>query len=637
MIRRLSRTNYKIFAMDIESHNDEESLAKRETSMWLGCFIDETSEKNDPRSYFYSMDEFIDRLEEESSPYPRRNANEARKCKNVCVYIFNLSFEWSFILPCLLERGFEFRESFSDGDEFVYNSVSTKSVSSVWQVSLRFGKKNGKVIIRDLSKIFSGSLASVAKAFDLPTQKGEIDYRLNRLHGHIITNKERFYCFDDTRIIVDILMKMQELDDRDFWNAISAASYSMRKMIRMGYPRSYRPYREFRKDYPELGQEETDFLRRSVSGGITYAVSQWQFKDIHDDIGHIDLHQAHPSSLYNHLFPKGEGEYFRGKPVLGKICCCRIRIGYDFVRLHSVIQLIGIEMIDGYELVVWDFEIPTMKKCYGNLRIEYIDGYAYKMGPLPWRKYYLSNYEKRKEAKRNKDAFFTMYYKLLNNSSYGKLLERPHDRVFANIVRDDGVIDSIVEEAKDIRVNAKYTYLPVGSCCPAYTRVTLVEAALRLGWENVLYFDTDSIFFLRNEKSLAGMQTLDFEDHLGGWGYEETLTRAQFTAPKRYKTQDDGGKVTIKAGGINFNEYIQRVHRESVQELLDAGMSLREAVGYVSLDYEEVNITTSSWKVQRAFRCKGGTLIDFQVKEMKIPPKYLDIYERNADNIDTGS
>lgn len=645
MERRLGRRKFRVYAMDIESHNDEESLAKRETSAWLGCFIDENSKAEDPASYFYSMEEFVDKLESESRPQPRRRANDTRKCANICVYIYNLSFEWSFLLPVLLERGFRFSATFGKEEEKVYTTVSTKSVSSVWEARLRFDSKHGLIVIRDLAKIYGGGLANVAKAFGLETQKGEIDYRENRLHREIVeengrrhlyvTDEERVYCFKDTRIIIEILLKMQEINDRDFWGAISMASYSMKKMLRFGWPRSFHPYKRFREKYPELDQEETDFLRKSVAGGITYACEAYQYKNVCADIGHIDLHQAHPSSLYWHLYPSGKGTYFKGRPMAGKICCCRILVSYDDVRLHSVIALIGTSFITDRELTVWDFEIPTMMKCYVNLRITYLDGYAYEMHTLPWRKYYLSNYNKRKEAKARKDSFFTLYYKLLNNSSYGKLLERPHSVIYENYVREDGVIDSIVMPAPEAKVNAKYTYIPVGSCCPAYTRVTLVEAALKLGWRNVLYFDTDSIFFIKNEESMKGVESLDFEDHLGGWGWEEeSLARAQFTAPKRYKTEDDKGNVTIKAGGINFNDYIQRTHEPEIEKMMEQGMSLREAIANVPIDYEEVNIVSSTWRVQRAFRCKGGTLIDFQEKEMKVPDKYRDIYEKNAYNKD---
>lgn len=613
MIRRLGRRKYKIYAMDLETHNDEESRAMRKTSMWLGCMIDETNAVDDPASYFYNMDEFLDRLEDETRP--KRTKDKTRLCCNVAVYIFNLSFEYSFIIPYLLKRGFAFKPHIEKEDEFVFSSVTTKSCSSVWSVELKFGKKNGRVVLRDLRKIFSGSLASVAKSFGLETQKGEIDYTLNRLHGHIVTEEEKEYCFKDTRIIVEILMKMNEKDDKDFWNSISMASYSMKKMLKRGYPRAIRPYAAYRQDYPELGKEESDFLREGVEGGITYAVAAYQFKVINEKIGHCDKHSMHPSSAYLNLFPYGFGTYFKGKPPMGRISACRIRISYDDVRLHSVIKLIGLPFITDKEIVVWDFEIPTMRKCYVNLKVEYIDGYAYKMRPLPWRKYYSDCYNKRLEAKAKGDKFNILYYKLLINSSYGKHLEKPHNKTFVNYVRDDGVIDSIIEDKapEECKVNAKYTYLPVGSAIPAYSRVDLIESALKIGWQYIVYFDTDSIFFLWNEETEKAWSQFNQEDFLGGWGWEEMIDRAQFTAPKRYKKEVDG-RTDVKAAGINFDKY-KKEHGLNPDD---------------DLPFDEVNIVSSLWKVQRAYRVEGGTIIEFQDKEMSVQKKYEMIYNKNA-------
>ena len=554
MIHNIGRRKYKVFAMDVESHNDEESIAKNETSIWLGCMIDETSQKDDPKSYFYTIQEFLDRLQEETAP--KRTKNKTRLCKNVAIYIYNASFEYSFLLPVMLENGFAFKEKIEDDDEYVYNAVSTKSCSSVWSVELKFGKKNGKVVIRDLAKIYGGGLGNVAKSFGLDTQKGEINYRLNRLHGHVVTDEEKEYCFKDTRIIVEILLKMIEKNDKDFWNSISMASYSMKHLLKRGYWREFRPYKKFRDEYPELDQEETDFLRAGVGGGITYAPERWQFKQINQKIGHIDLHQAHPSSAYYNRFPYGKGIKFEGKPPFGLICACHIRISYDAVRLHSIIELIGLPFITNYELVVWDFEIPVMMKCYINLKIEFIDGYAYKARKLPWKQYYADNYYKRLKAKESCDTFNILYYKLLNNSSYGKFLEKPHNKVYENIVRDDGVIDSVVSDKpeEERKVNAKYTYLPVGSAIPAYTRRTLILGALALGWEKVVYFDTDSIFFIWDEETAEAWSHFDQRDFLGGWSLEEIADRGVFACPKRYKTETNG-KTTIKAGGINFAKY----------------------------------------------------------------------------------
>ena len=614
MFQRINRKKYKIKAFDIESHNDEESIQKGETSMWLGCYIDENSKVDDEKSYVYNMDEFIDRIMEDSTP-KRHSKDESIPVKNICIYVYNLSFEWSFLLPHLIERGFEFKETIEDEDENVYNTISTKSVSSVWSINVKFTKKSGIVIFRDLAKIFGGGLGAVAKAFGLETQKGEIDYRKNRLHRKIkATRKEKIYCFKDTRILMEILMIMAEKDDKDFWNSMSMASYSMRKLIKRGWPRSIKPYGEFRKQYPELDEKQTEFLRRGVEGGITYAPSDWQFKVVNQKIGHIDAHQMHPSSAFLNLFPYGDGEYFEGEPPLAKICACHLRIGYDDVILHSIIKLIGLPFCDGFDIVVWDFEIPMMKRCYVNLRIEYIDGYAYNMKPLPWRRYYANNYYKRLDAKARGDDFNVLYYKLLNNSSYGKLLEKPHNQIIANIIREDGIIDSDVIDKESPKINARYTYIPVGSCIPAYSRIELLTRAFELSPDGskILYFDTDSIFFIMDDETMEAWSKMNQEDFLGGWGWEETIDRAQFSAPKRYKTETDG-HATIKAGGINFKKYMED---NDIDEL----------------SFDEIDIISSKWEVQRAYRVKGGTIIEFQEKEMSVQKKYIDIYHKNVDN-----
>ena len=390
---RINRKKYKVFAFDIESHNDEESIKNKTTSMWLGCLIDETNKIDEESSYLYSMEEVINKLEELSNP-KRRHGEKKKPTKNICIYVYNLSFEWSFMLPVLLEKGFRFKEAIEEQDEYCFNTISTHSVSSVWNINLKFSAKSGNIIFRDLAKIYGGGLGKVAKAFNLPTQKGEIDYRLNRLHGWIPTKEEKEYCFKDTRIIIDILLEMIKRQDKFFFSSMSMASYSMRMMIKEGFPRSTKPMAKYRELYPLLDEEESAFLRNAVSGGITYAPERWQFKDIKQRIIHIDAHSMHPSSAYLNKFAYGKGEYKLGKPYnyADYSNCCHVKVSFAGVKLHSVIKLIGFLYVEDFELTLWDFEIETMKKCYENLEIEYIDYYRYKKKPLPWRKYYAKCY-----------------------------------------------------------------------------------------------------------------------------------------------------------------------------------------------------------------------------------------------------
>ena len=637
---RINRKKYKVFAFDIETHNDNESIRNKKTSMWLGCLIDDTSKIDEESSYLYTMEQVFQKLEELSNP-KRRHGEKKKPIKNIVVYVYNLSFEWSFMLPYMLENGFKFKEVIDPTDEYCFNTISTHSVSSVWNINIKFSAKSGNIIFRDLAKIYGGGLGNVAKAFNLPTQKGEIDYRLNRLHRppNYATQEEKEYCFKDTRIIIDILLQMIARQDKHFFSSMSMASYSMRMMIKYGWPRSTKPYQKYRELYPQLDREETAFLRNAVSGGITYAPERWQFKDIKQRIIHIDKNSMHPSSAYFNRFAYGKGEYCKGKPYNyhDYSNCCHVKVSFAGVKLHSVIQLIGFVYVDDYELTLWDFEIDTMKKCYENLEIEYIDYYRYKKKVLPWRKYYAHCYYARLKAKEIHDDFNVLYYKLLMNSSYGKSLEKAHISVFENYIDEDGKITSRTldkvkpdymseEEWAMKEINAKYTYLPYGSQIPAYSRCDLIELALKIGYKKVVYFDTDSIFFLEDEETVANMKKyMPSQNFLGGWKVEEIIDRAQFTAPKRYKAEV-GGKTYIKAGGINFTKYLTE---KAKQQGITGLEEIKDFIADYKFDFEEVNIVSSIWQVQRAYRVRGGTIIEFQDKEMSVPKKYKDIFEKN--------
>ena len=630
MYCHIKRKKFEVHAFDIESHNDEESIAKRETSMWLGCALKEESQYGDSDIFFYSMEEVIDYFHS-LVLNKKRNKKGTRPVINHVFFIWNLSFEWSFILPILLEK-YNFKHNQfidkADSEDNYFSSISTKSCSSVWEVKLKFKDSKGIIILRDLAKVFGGSLRAVAESLHLETQKGEIDYRLNRLHGHIITEEEKRYCYNDVRIIIEILLLIKE--DKLMFQCLSAASYAMRTLINWTYPQRHKPYKAFRKDYPKLGAKESEFLRHNVAGGITYATPKYQFVDINAPILHIDMHSAHPTSAYLNYFPHGKGEYFEGEPKhpITKMACCHVLVSYSGVKLHSVIKLIGIDMIEDAELWLWDFEIETMKKCYINLEITYIDGYEYKEKRLKFRDFYNRIYNLRKEAKKAHDAYHTLYYKLLINSSYGKLLERPRSIYFENVIDEEGIIDSVIhdrdlsEKLEEDICNSKYTSLQVGSAIPAYTRCRLVESALKFGWEKIIYFDTDSIFVLYDEEVEHVWNTeFNHNDELGGWGIEDggLISKAQFTAPKRYKYVDSSGEPIVKAGGINFTNFIK-----------ERADMLGIPVENYRLEYEEVNITSSKWKVQRAYRVKGGTIITFQEKEMKVDKKYMDIFNKNV-------
>lgn len=603
---RIRRKKWQVFGYDVENHNDDESIAKNETSVWLSVFAQYGDEPTDD-VYFYDENSFIEHLEKLTrTKYVNRKKNET----NLLIYVYNLAHEWSFLLWHLInDFGFKWRYEWDEkeDDGRFYNSVSNKSCASVWEARLWFGKKHGSIVFRDLSKILPGGLRNVAKSYGLQTQKGDLDYKLNRLHGHVVTDEERLYCYKDVEIMLEIINVMASKEDKDFFKVCSSASYSMLKMIREGYPKARKPYKLFRKDYPELGTDENEFLRKSVAGGITYAPEAFQFCEINTKIGHIDIHQAHPNSAYRFPYPYGKGTYFRGEPPTGRyMACCRVLVSFSGVKLHSVIKLIGVSIATDYELTLWDFEVALMKKCYFDFEVKYIDGYYYRFKRLPWREYYFDNFLKREQAKASGDKFNVMYYKLLNNSSYGKLLEKPHNTAFENCIIGS-MIDSLVHTNETTKQNAKYTYLPVGSSIPARTRAYLIETALKIGWTKIVYFDTDSIFYIKDNQSEENLRNSGvLGDKLGDFAPEKDIERMQVTAPKRYKikeiNEDGTSSDTAHLAGVNFAE---------------------------PPSYDDLDLVSGRYIIQGRRRAKGGTLIVLKEKHLSVQKKYQDTYTKN--------
>lgn len=595
---------------DIESRNSVDDIAKRETSMWLGVLMDADSKREDD-IYFLKMEDVLDRMELLSREGWTKDAEGKRRrtLSNLLIYIYNLSFEWSFMLPVMLQkRGFEFSENAIETP--YYSSTSTKTCSSVWEVRMGFGKGHGRIILRDMAKIFPGGLGNVAKSMKLETQKGTIEYMKPRGEDYIPTQEEKDYCYDDVKILLEVAEKV--VQDPLLVKSISASTYAISSMIRNGFPKSYNPMKSFRELYPEETGEEMEFLRKTVGGGITYATPNFQFKNINVLIGHLDLHQAHPSSSYLKYFPYGKGTYWKGNPPTDRFgySAMHIRVSYSGVRLHSVIRLIGIEFCEGIELWVWEFEIPIMEQCYKNFEYEVIDGWFYKMKRLPWREQYKKNYNLRLKAKAEGDGYNVARYKLLNNSSYGKLLEHGHNTILENIIDANGLIDSVEREKpkEEWRDNAKYTCIKVGSAIPAWTRCTLISGALKIGWEKVIYFDTDSIFYLSDPETERIIdEEFNLRDELGGWGREPFIARGQFTAPKRYKIieldEEGNEKTVVHTAGFNFKK----------------GVPL----------YEALNLENAKLEVDGTMRCKGGTLIIPKMKELSVQKKYETIYNKN--------
>ena len=176
MIRRIGRKRWSVFAFDVENNNSERSFKEKETWVWLCSYVNDESKEEDEGVLFSSIEEWLDYLAKDTKRVTKKGK---RVVRNRMVYVYNLSHEWSFILPVLKARGFQWRPLVDGSEPGTFSSVTNKTAASVWSADFCLNK--GSIIeMRDLCKIFPGGLGKLAESLHLPDQKDKIDYELDR-------------------------------------------------------------------------------------------------------------------------------------------------------------------------------------------------------------------------------------------------------------------------------------------------------------------------------------------------------------------------------------------------------------------------------------------------------------------------
>lgn len=161
-------------------------------------------DQQDYFEYGQNIEDFFDFLEH----FPERT---------IKVYFHNLKFDGSFLLNYLLSHGFTFFDKTTTTPSERSFSTLITDMGQFYQIKVYFDldehkTRTGKTIrhwrsveFLDSQKILNMKVAKIAKSFDLPIRKGEIDYKKKRPVGHIITSDELAYIKNDVEIMSQAL------------------------------------------------------------------------------------------------------------------------------------------------------------------------------------------------------------------------------------------------------------------------------------------------------------------------------------------------------------------------------------------------------------------------------------------------
>ena len=493
----------------------------------------------------------------------------SKKDENYILYFHNLKFDSEFIFSYLLQNGYTFIKDKKDRKDKTF-TATISDFGQIYNAEIYFDTHNkrhiNKVTICDSLKVLNFSVEQIAKDFDLPIRKLELDYNEIREIGHVLTPHEIDYIRND----VEIMARALEILFDNQLNKITIASNALAS------------YKEINKNFdtyfPKLEFIEDQEIRKSYRGGFTYLNPI--YKDVLVGSGLVlDVNSLYPSVMKYERLPYGKPEYFQGKYKEDKLyslyvqtftCSFEIKEGFiPTLQIKNNMSFVPNEYLESSNgdivtLTMTNIDLELFFKHYNVYDITYDSGYKFRCLTGLFTNYIDKWSESKIEAKKEKNGAMYLISKLMLNSLYGKFGLNPKVRSKSVALSEDDIVIYPMNE-EEIR---DALYIPVATFITAYARRKTITTSQKIkeysknkyGKDLYVYSDTDSIhclfdteldenknIILKNDKELYDI--LDIDDYkLGFWKLESTFTKAKFLRQKCYIEQNNDKLNTTIAG-----------------------------------------------------------------------------------------
>lgn len=477
------------------------------------------------------------------------------KSNNSTFYFHNLKFDGEFIMVHLFEQGFKHVINRRDEATKTFTTLISDK-GQFYSIKIIFekdGKKTNAVKIYDSLKILPFSVSQIAKGFNLPISKLEIDYKEDREIGHILTSEEIDYIRNDVDIVARALHVLFEQGLTKMTQG-SNALFDYKRMAGKKNFEQWFPVPDYDSD-----------VRQSYKGGFTYLNPLYKDKDIGEGIV-LDVNSLYPWVMYDCALPYGEGVFFLGQYEEDKLynlyvqmftCQFELKEGcIPTIQLKNNLSFIPTQYLTSSDseevtMCLTSVDLEIFFEHYEVYNIEYHSGWKFKSTTGLFKDYIDKWMEVKIESTKNGNKAMRTLAKLMLNALYGKFALNPN--VCSKIpYYDDGMIRYTNGE-KETR---DPIYIPVGTFITAWARHKTITSAQKV-YKMFAYADTDSLHLeinlppelskLSNDE-LENLTTEDLQNYgvdipsdfvvdpfsLGAWKIESRFTRARFLRQKSY-------------------------------------------------------------------------------------------------------
>lgn len=530
----------------------------------FACDFETTTDPNDCRVWAYALCEI-------GNPDNFIYGNDlyelmdwcAQQKDNVVLYFHNLKFDGEFLVYWCEINDFKWVNSAKESESGSYTTLIT-NMGQWYSMEIYFtvkGKNKNKVTIYDSLKLFNMSVDSVAKGFDLPIRKLELDYAAYREEGHELTQHEIDYIRNDVEIMaraLDIFFKQGHTKMTIGSNALA----------------NFKDHcGNFRHLFPVLPTEVDADIRVSYKGGFTYLSPKYKEKLVGAGVV-FDVNSLYPSIMYNRPLPYGIPEPFNGKyehdpkyPLYTQMLTCNFRIKPDKIPSIQIKHSFSFEPNEYLEssddgsglpvtLVLTKPDLELFFEQYDVWDLNYISGWKFKSAIGLFKDYIDYWSEQKITAKKEGNKAQYLISKLFLNSLYGKFGTNPIGSKKQPVIDHDDNIHYLIlprEERKSI-------YVALASFVTAYGRKQIIEQSqairdwskINKGFDAYIYSDTDSIHALLNDQDVSQLnKIIDIDDYkLGALKLESSFIRGKYLRQKCYMEEWEDGSMNVTVAGL---------------------------------------------------------------------------------------
>lgn len=280
-------------------------------------------------------------------------------------------------------------------------------------------------------------------------------------------------------------------------------------------------------------------LEECFSGGYTHGNRFYKETTIRGCIGHRDFRSSYPTRQMLNSFPMGKftpcdiqsigdvkammknsallmhialkNPQLRDRsitaPYLSYSKCKRVGKTSELLDNGRIIKLEGVVHLWGTEL-----DFIMIHRQYKADGLQFLDSYSAPKGKLPkWFRDCIMKYFSNKTTMKDIDYQLYMLSKAMLNSLYGMTAQKNIRDEIVYLMGEWKVEKFEAEKRADEllkHIKKDTTFLPFawGVWTTAYARYALFECIEKIGYNKFLYADTDSIFYLLDEKTEQSMQ-----------------------------------------------------------------------------------------------------------------------------------